>query len=72
MTNHWLSVVVFAPLVGAAINWLVGRRVQSERFIGAVACGSVAVSAVVAFYIAFAAGGGALRNEPPTPLMSHL
>jgi NADH-quinone oxidoreductase subunit L len=72
MTNHWLSVVVFAPLAGAAINWLVGRRVRDERFIGAVACGSVAVSAVVAFYIAFVAGGGALRNEPATPLMSHL
>jgi NADH-quinone oxidoreductase subunit L len=73
MTNHWLSVVVFAPLVGAAVNWLVGRRVRSERFIGAVACGSVAVSAVVAFYIAFAAGGaGALRGDPSAPVMSHL
>jgi NADH-quinone oxidoreductase subunit L len=72
MTNHWLSVVVFAPLVGAAINWLVGRRVRSERLIGVVACGSIAVSAVVAFYIAFVAGGGALRNEPAVPVMSHL
>src|ERR1043165_7004576 len=72
MTNHWLSVVVFAPLVGAAVNWLVGRRVRDERFIGFVACGSVAVSAVAAFYIAFVAGGGALRNEPATPVMSHL
>jgi NADH-quinone oxidoreductase subunit L len=72
MTNHWLSVVVFAPLAGAAVNWLVGRRVRDERFIGVVACGSVAVSAVVAFYIAFVAGGGALRNEPAAPVMSHL
>jgi NADH-quinone oxidoreductase subunit L len=72
MTNHWLSVVVFAPLVGAAINWLVGRRVRSERLIGVVACGSIAVSAAVAFYIAFVAGGGALRNEPAVPVMSHL
>jgi NADH-quinone oxidoreductase subunit L len=72
MTNHWLSVVVFAPLLGAAINWLVGRRVRSERLIGVVACGSVGVSAVAAFYLAFVAGGGALRNEPAVPVMSHL
>src|SRR2546423_15286714 len=59
MTNHWLSVIVFAPLAGALINWLVGRRVRSERFIGVVACGSVAVSAGVAFFIAVAGAGGA-------------
>src|SRR5256885_4011386 len=73
MTNHLLSVVVFAPLAGALINWLVGRRVRSERFIGVVACGSVAVSAVVAFFIAFAgAGGAALTGDAATPVMSHL
>jgi NADH-quinone oxidoreductase subunit L len=72
MTNHWLSVVVFAPLVGAAVCWLVGRRVRDERLIGVVACGSVAVSALAAFYVAFVAGGGALRVEPPAPVMSHL
>src|SRR2546423_531229 len=73
MTNLLLSVVVFAPLAGALINWLVGRRVRDERFIGVVACGSVAVSAVVAFFIAFAgAGGAALTNDSATPVMSHL
>jgi NADH-quinone oxidoreductase subunit L len=73
MTNHLLSVIVFAPLAGSLICWLVGRRVQSERFVGVVACGSVAVSAVVAFYIAFAgAGGAALTNPTATPVMSHL
>ena len=73
MTNHLLSVVVFAPLAGALINWLVGRRVRDERFIGVVACGSVAVSAIVAFLIAFAgAGGAALTNDSATPVMSHL
>src|SRR5437763_4539076 len=73
MTNHWLSVVVFAPLAGALINWLVGRRVRDERFVGVVACGSVAVSAVVAFFIAFAgAGGAALTGDAATPVMSHL
>src|SRR5438477_1591458 len=73
MTNYLLSVVVFAPLAGALINWLVGRRVRDERFVGVVACGSVAVSAVVAFLIAFAgAGGAALTNDSATPVMSHL
>jgi NADH-quinone oxidoreductase subunit L len=68
-----LSVVVFAPLVGAAVCWLVGRRVRSERFIGFVACGSIAVSTLAAFYCAFAgAGGAALTNEAATPVFSHL
>jgi NADH-quinone oxidoreductase subunit L len=73
MTNHLLSVVVFAPLAGAIINWLVGRRVRKEAFVGVVACGAVAVSAVVAFVIAFTgAGGAALTNDAATPVMSHL
>ncbi|HZT59552.1 MAG TPA: NADH-quinone oxidoreductase subunit L [Pyrinomonadaceae bacterium] len=73
MTNNLLPVIVFAPLAGSIICWLVGRRVRSEQFIGAVACGSVAVSAIVAFYIAFTgAGGAALRNPTATPVMSHL
>jgi NADH-quinone oxidoreductase subunit L len=71
MTNHWLSVVVFAPLLGAAVNWLAGRRVRGEAFIGAVACGSVAVSALVAFYVAFAGAGGAALTSN-APVMSHL
>jgi NADH-quinone oxidoreductase subunit L len=62
---------VFAPLVGAAVNWLVGRRVRSERFIGLVACGSVAVSALVAFYVAFTGAGGAALTSN-APVMSHL
>jgi NADH-quinone oxidoreductase subunit L len=73
MTNHLLSVVVFAPLVGALVCWLVGRKVRSETLIAAVACGSVAVSAVCAFLLAFTGeGGGALRNPAAAPVMSHL
>ena len=49
MENNLLSLIIFAPLAGAAINWLVGRRVRDERFIGVVACGSVAISTIVAF-----------------------
>lgn len=72
MTNHWLSVIVFAPLAGAAICWLAGRRVRSEAFIGAVACGSIGVSTVIAVIIAFGLLGtpGALTGD--APVMSHL
>ena len=56
MENNLLSLIIFAPLAGAAINWFIGRRVRDERFIGVVACGSVAISAIVAFYLAFNVG----------------
>ena len=73
MTNHLLSVVVFAPLVGALVCWLVGRKVRSEAFVGAVACGSVAVSALCAFIVAFTDwGGAALTTDPARPVFSHL
>jgi NADH-quinone oxidoreductase subunit L len=69
METNLLSLIIFAPLAGAAINWLVGRRVRDERFIGAVACGSVAISTLVAFYLAFKPDG-ALRAE--APLLDHI
>jgi NADH-quinone oxidoreductase subunit L len=69
MENNILSLIIFAPLAGAAINWFIGRRVRDERFIGIVACGSVAISAIVAFYLAFMSGG-ALRSE--TPVLDHI
>src|SRR5687768_16364729 len=69
METNLLSVIIFAPLAGAAINWFVGRRVRDERFIGLVASGSIAISTVVAFYLAFKSHG-ALRGE--TPLFDHI
>ena len=73
MTNHWLSVIVFAPLVGAAINWLVGRRLRSEAFIGTVACASIGVSTVIAFVIAFTDIGHAGHVlHADAPVFSHL
>src|SRR5689334_8039621 len=69
MENNLLSLIIFAPLTGAAINWLVGRRVRDERFVGLVACGAVAVSTLVAFYLAFMSGG-ALRSD--TPVFDHI
>jgi NADH-quinone oxidoreductase subunit L len=69
MENNLLSVIIFAPLAGAAINWFLGRRVRSEAFVGTVACGAVGVSTVVAFYLAFKSGG-ALQSTQPT--LDHL
>ena len=67
--NNLLSLIIFAPLAGAAINWLIGRRVRNERFIGLVACGSVGISTILAFYLAFNPDG-ALRSLQP--VMDHL
>jgi NADH-quinone oxidoreductase subunit L len=69
LQTNLLSIIIFAPLAGALINWLVGRRVRSERFIGIVACGAVGLSTLVALYLAFKSDG-ALRTTQP--VMDHL
>ena len=69
MENNLLSLIIFAPLAGAAISWFVGRRVRNEKFIGLVACGSVAISTIVAFYLALKPGG-ALHST--TPVLDHI
>ncbi len=69
METNLLSVIIFAPLAGAMINWFIGRRLRDERFIGLVACGSIAISTVFAFYLAFNSHG-ALRGEEP--LLDHI
>src|SRR5262249_55089011 len=43
-----LKIIVFAPLLGAAILGLFGRR-MSERIISVIACSSIAVSVIAAF-----------------------
>ncbi len=68
--NNLLSLIIFAPLAGAVINWLVGGRLKNELFSGVLACGTVFVSMLVAFYIAFVADGGALHAEKP--VLDHL
>ncbi|HEX7723548.1 MAG TPA: NADH-quinone oxidoreductase subunit L [Pyrinomonadaceae bacterium] len=69
MNNNLLSLIIFAPLAGAVINWFVGRRLRNERFIGLVACASVGISTILSFYIAFKSDG-ALRSTQP--IMDHL
>ncbi len=56
--NNFLSLIIFAPLVGAVINWLIGGRLRNELFSGVVACSAVGVSCIVAFMIAFGIGTG--------------
>jgi NADH-quinone oxidoreductase subunit L len=67
--NNYLSLIIFAPLVGAAINWFIGRRLRSEAFIGTVACTAVGISTVVAFIIAFGHDGALHSNAP---ILDHL
>src|SRR5947209_16304850 len=69
MQNNLLRLIIFAPLAGAAINWFAGRKLRNERFIGAVACGSVGLSTILAFFLAFNADG-VLRSS--APIMDHL
>jgi NADH-quinone oxidoreductase subunit L len=48
-----LKLIVFSPLIGAAIIGLLGRR-WSERLIGIIGCASVGVSMLAAFHVFFA------------------
>lgn len=64
MENSLLSLIIFAPLAGAAINWLVGRRLRNEKLIGLIACSAVGISTIVAFYLAFKSGGALRSTEP--------
>ncbi len=73
--NNFLSLIIFAPLVGAVINWLFGKRMNSELFSGAVACAAVGVSCVVALMIAFGIGTthtGALFMPEGKPVLDHI
>ncbi len=66
--NNFLSLIIFAPLIGAVINWLFGKRANSELFSGAVACTTIGISTVVAFMVSFGIGTpheGALFAEKP-------
>ncbi len=64
MEHNLLSLIIFAPLAGAAINWFIGRKLRSEVFSGVVGCGSIVVSMLVAFYYAFGSHGALHSSEP--------
>ena len=66
--NNFLSLIIFAPLLGAVVNWVIGGRLKNETFSGVVACSAVGVSCVVAFMAAFGIGtphAGALTGTQP-------
>ncbi len=69
--NNLLSLIIFAPLAGALLNWFVGRRLRSEALIGLIACGAVGISTIVAFIIAFKPEG-VLRGDEPRVILDHL
>jgi len=50
--KHPLANIILAPLIGAAVLGLFGKR-MSERAIGIIACSTVGVSAILSFYIFF-------------------
>ncbi|MEO6334557.1 MAG: NADH-quinone oxidoreductase subunit L, partial [Pyrinomonadaceae bacterium] len=66
--NNLLSIIIFAPLLGAVINWLIGGKLRNETFSGLIACGSIAISTIVAFMIAFGIGtpheGALVASQP--------
>ena len=73
--NNFLSLIIFAPLLGAVINWLFGKKANSELFSGAVACTTIGISTVVAFMVAFGIGTphvGALFTEGNKPILDQL
>ncbi|MFY9553694.1 MAG: NADH-quinone oxidoreductase subunit L [Blastocatellia bacterium] len=53
--KHPLANIILAPLIGAVVLGLFGKR-MSERVIGAIACSTVAVSALLSFYLFFEHG----------------
>jgi NADH-quinone oxidoreductase subunit L len=73
--NNLLSIIIFAPLLGAVINWLIGGKLRNETFSGVVACGSIAISTIVAFMLAFGIGTshqGALIGTQPVLVLDHI
>ncbi len=66
-----LKLIVFAPLIGAIINGLFGRRLVTlfgqrvaEKLIGFIACASVGVSTVVAFVAFFGREWPVVNGKP--------
>src|SRR5205085_11063475 len=74
-----LRYIIFAPLAGAGLNWLVGRWLlkrdrTNEALIGGIACAAVGVATVFAFIAAFKSGGALHIGEANNnaPVLDHL
>ncbi|HEV2666326.1 MAG TPA: hypothetical protein VG324_15510, partial [Blastocatellia bacterium] len=66
-----LKWIVFAPLIGAAINGLFGRRFlalfgqrATEKLVGFIACASVGVSTTLAFMVFFGEKWPVVNGKP--------
>jgi NADH-quinone oxidoreductase subunit L len=66
-----LRYIILFPLLGAAINWLVGRRVRNELFVSIVGCGVIALSTVFAV-AAVLSPESPFRHEGNKPILDHL
>src|SRR5918911_1309889 len=51
-TESLLAFIILAPLVGAVVLGLFGKK-MGERLIGLIACSTVAISALISFYVFF-------------------
>ena len=60
--KHPLANIILAPLIGAAILGLFGKR-MSERAIGLIACSTVALSAILSLYLFFQHGAALEHGE---------
>src|ERR1041385_3719409 len=58
-----LKWITLAPLVGATINGFFGKRL-GERFVSFIACGAVAVSTVLAFFMFFGKSWPVIAGKP--------
>src|ERR1043165_454195 len=74
-----LRYIIFAPLAGAALNWIVGRWLLkrdrvNEALIGGIACAAVGVGTVFALIAAFKSGGALHLGEANSnaPVLDHL
>src|SRR5215216_848509 len=66
----WL--VPLLPLIGAAINGLLGRKFRfSERLIGGIAVGSVALSFLISVAAIYSYGFGGYAQWPQPYVTSH-
>jgi NADH-quinone oxidoreductase subunit L len=66
-----LKWIILAPLIGAVINGFLGKRIMvvlgreaSEKIIGLIACASVAVSTVLAFFAFFRGEWQVINGKP--------
>src|ERR671925_363906 len=68
--HRYIWLVPLLPLLGAAINGLLGRKLRfSERLIGGIAVGSVALSFLISVAAIYSYGFGG-RAEWPKPYLT--